>query len=224
MLKGIDVSHHNGQVDWPAVYKAGARFALIKATEGTSYVDGQLRTNLLAARQAGLYVGLYHYFQPGEQPVAQANHLLQTVQRITRLEPATRAFRNLLVPFLDLEEAGGLSRDRLVNSALSFIKRVRAVLGRGCVVYTYPAFITEHLAGAKNAQWLGGYPLWIASYTKSRQARGKPRIPAGVWPPDVWSFWQYTDHGTWPGVPGEGSVDLDVFWGGVQEIEGLVCP
>jgi len=219
MLQGLDVSHHNGRVNWRAVYNAGARFAILKATEGVNFVDNTFARNLREARAAGLYCGAYHFFLPTGDAVAQANHLLRTVKEAVGAATVKETFHHLLVPFLDVEVAGGMSRDALVNSVLAFIKHVQAKLGRGMVDYTYRSFIAEHFAGAGQAKWLAGYPVWIADYSMDPDKGGKPRVPAPLHPA---TFWQFTDRGTWPGVPGEGTVDLDVFLGDVEDMERLV--
>ena len=61
-LRGIDVSNHQGQIDWPRVAKDDVAFAIIKATEGGDFVDKSFARNIEAARAAGLTVGAYHFF------------------------------------------------------------------------------------------------------------------------------------------------------------------
>jgi len=218
MLEGLDVYHGDGAVNWQEVFNAGARFAIVKATQGVSIIDSALKRNLKDARAAGLYVGLYHYFLPTGDAYAQARHYLDAVTAAVGAVSAHAAFRNLLVPCVDVEDAGDLGRDELVYSVLTFIKAVQAEVTRGCVVYTYPSFIAEHLAGAHHAEVLAGYPLWIASYPHGGDPTGEPNIPA-LWKSAA--FWQYTDHGSIPGVAGHG-VDLDVFLGDTAGLEKLV--
>jgi GH25 family lysozyme M1 (1,4-beta-N-acetylmuramidase) len=73
---GVDVSswqHENNQpIDWWAVYDEGYRFCVIKATQGTSYCNPWIVRDIGDANAAGLLVGAYHYFEPGEDPAAQA--------------------------------------------------------------------------------------------------------------------------------------------------------
>lgn len=218
MLRGLDVYHGDGTIDWQAVYNSGARFVIVKATQGVTIVDSAFKRNLEAARAAGLYVGLYHYFLPLGNASEQVDYYLQAVIDATGAAATRAAFHNLLVPFLDVEDAGTMGPNALVNSVLAFIKQVEAKLGRGCVIYTYPSFITEHLEGARLTSELAKYPLWIASYPAGGQPTGSPRIP-GIW--QAAAFWQYTDHGSIPGVAG-GGVDLDVFLGDAAGLEKLV--
>lgn len=77
-MKGIDVSSNqhpaNKPIDWFAVAEAGYGFAIVKATQGMSYVNPWLATDLDDARAAGLFVGAYHYFEAGDDAVVQAKH------------------------------------------------------------------------------------------------------------------------------------------------------
>ena len=61
-VRGIDVSHHQGPIDWQRVAADDVAFAVIKATEGGDHVDDAFATNLREARAAGLAVGAYHFF------------------------------------------------------------------------------------------------------------------------------------------------------------------
>ena len=78
--KGIDISswqHPEGKpIEWPAVRAAGFVFAIVKATQGTTYVNPWLREDLAAARRAGVLVGAYHYWEEGLEPTAQAEHFI----------------------------------------------------------------------------------------------------------------------------------------------------
>jgi hypothetical protein len=83
-IGGIDVSswqHPEGNViDWEEVYAAGYRFAVVKATQGVSYVNPWIARDLSDAGAAGLLLGAYHYFEAGEDPTVQAKWLLNCTQ------------------------------------------------------------------------------------------------------------------------------------------------
>ncbi|WP_292542118.1 GH25 family lysozyme, partial [Mesorhizobium sp.] len=59
-VRGIDVSHHQGRIDWRRVAADDVAIAVIKATEGGDHVDDAFAANLREARAAGLAVGAYH--------------------------------------------------------------------------------------------------------------------------------------------------------------------
>src|SRR5437867_1330928 len=61
-LRGIDVSHYQGAINWDDVASGGISFAYIKATEGTNFVDPLFAQNWAGAEAAGLRRGAYHFF------------------------------------------------------------------------------------------------------------------------------------------------------------------
>lgn len=83
-ITGVDVSswqHEDGQpINWDAVYEDGYRFAVVKATQGTSYVNPWVARDLSDASAAGLLLGAYHYYEAGEDPSVQAKWLLNCTQ------------------------------------------------------------------------------------------------------------------------------------------------
>jgi lysozyme len=78
--RGVDVStwqHPDGKaIDWHEVALAGYSFAIVKATQGTTWVNPWLDRDLDDARAAGLLVGAYHFYELGVNPEAQADHAL----------------------------------------------------------------------------------------------------------------------------------------------------
>jgi len=217
-LRGVDVSHWDGTVDWERVAEAGYRFAILKATDGVNMVDPTLTRNLVGARAAGLYVGLYHFFQPTRNGARQAECFVEAVKRATGKATGEEAWHNLLVPVLDVETAGTMTGAQMVASVLAFEKRVEELVGRGAIIYTYPSFIQEHLAPRAEGRALHWWPLWIASYPATGEPDDEPNVP-GIW--TEWRFWQYSEKGRVAGIPAKG-VDLNVCRGGWEEMEDLL--
>lgn len=60
-MKGIDVSEHNGSINWSAVKKAGIEFAIIRSGYGTSHIDNYFKANMEGAIAQGLHIGIYHF-------------------------------------------------------------------------------------------------------------------------------------------------------------------
>ena len=82
IIQGIDVSHHNGAVDWRTIAgKDGMEFAFIKATEGTTVVDGMFAKNRSAAQAAGLMVGAYHFLTTSTDAESQFQNFQNTVKK-----------------------------------------------------------------------------------------------------------------------------------------------
>src|SRR3954466_14597630 len=97
MLRGIDVSHYQGQVDWHSVARSDVKFALAKASESTK-PDDQFARNWSQMQEVGLYRGAYHFGHPGSDPEAQASFFASVAGPL--------GFRDL-PPVLDLEVADG---------------------------------------------------------------------------------------------------------------------
>ena len=72
LLSGIDVSHHQGDVDWNAVGQAGIAFAFAKSTEGDTFQDPQFGTNCAGMKEAGIIRGAYHFFRPAKSVPARS--------------------------------------------------------------------------------------------------------------------------------------------------------
>src|SRR5262245_764947 len=77
VTQGIDVSHHDGTIDWSAVKSGGIDFAIMKATESTNFVDPMFATNWAGAGQSKIVRGAYHFFRPAADAVAQADFFVQ---------------------------------------------------------------------------------------------------------------------------------------------------
>src|SRR5262245_35091013 len=98
-LDGIDVSHHQGPIDWTRVAAAGTDFAFIKATEGRDHVDREFAVNWVESQRAGVPRGAYHFFTFCTAGVDQAEHFLRVAP------PAPDA----LPPVVDVEFGGNCS-------------------------------------------------------------------------------------------------------------------
>lgn len=195
-LRGVDVSHYQGVIDWFAVERGELSFAFAKATEGTSGVDPSFATNWRAIREAGLFRGAYHFGRPGSDPDAQAVHFASIVGEL--------GFRDV-PPVLDLEEADGHSADHVVEWARAFTERAELLFQRRLLLYT--GGFWRFQLGNRLDPFLAERALWLAAYQKN------PVVPAN-W--KAWTFWQYSD-GRYNGpvdVPGvKGPVDQNLFAG-----------
>lgn len=188
MTDGIDVSRWQGQIDWPAVKKAGKKFAYIKATEGIGYVSPTLDAQLSGARAAGLVVGCYHYARPGNDPAADARHFAGQLKRSKAWQPGN------LPPCLDMEEPAGNPR----GWTRAFIDTLREELGRRDVmVYASTSYFTGPLAGEGWAD--DNVFLWVAHYGR------KPGQPGYRSARVV--MHQHSSTGRVPGITG--NVDLN---------------
>ncbi len=197
MLEGIDVSHHNGVVDWPKVKSAGMVFAIVKATEGVSWVDPELWDNWVGSKGAGLIRGAYHFLDAEKDAVIQAENFLDHV----RLEPGD------LPPILDVEQAKGETPEDLDEQALLWLRTVRRFSGHAAILYSSLNFLDKFMPSG-----FEDHPLWLAEYGEQ-----VPALPNG-W--HDWTFWQYTQHGHVPGVAG--TVDRNRFAGDLAALRGML--
>jgi lysozyme len=199
-IDGIDVSYHQGSIDWQRVSAAGKRFAFVRATAGTLTADSAYWANVSGARSAGITLGSYHFANPDTAANDAAN------EASWFLRNATIASGDLL-PVLDFETTNGLGAAALTSWAQTWLTNVTAATGVRPIIYTTPSFWTNSLA---NTDWFArnGYTvLWIAHWTTASQ----PTLPAGGWGGNGWTFWQHSDTGSVPGIVGD--VDLDRFNG-----------
>ncbi len=95
-IRGIDVSHHQGKIDWHKVKNEDIQFVYIKATEGGDFKDPSFNENWNGAKNEGMKVGAYHFFTLCKPVQKQINNFLSTVP----LE------EDALPPALDLEFMG----------------------------------------------------------------------------------------------------------------------
>ncbi len=198
-LHGIDVSHHQGDIDWVAVREAGIQFVFAKATEGNTFIDPLFAINWQCLKEAGLYRGAYHFFHPDVDPILQAEHFIANVQ----LEPGD------LPPALDIEVSDGAAVKDIDKNIQIWLDRVTEEYGVRPMIYSGLNFLTANLA-----EGFGAYPLWIADYVQEIQ-----KIP-GDW--QTWTLWQNTDNEIVKGI--EGPVDRSIHHGPQSRWEHLLVP
>lgn len=198
-LPGIDVSHWQGEIDWPQVAASGQRFAIAKASEGVSYVDPMYATNRAGAMAAGLVFGAYHFARPDlhpNNPVGEADHYVDTAQ----LTPGN------ILPVLDLERQGDLTDSELTEWILDWLGEVTARTGVRPMVYTSPNGWDTRTGDTTAIADAGYTVLWVAHWGVEA-----PTVPANNWQGHGWTFWQYGDCGSVAGI--EGCVDVDWYNG-----------
>lgn len=188
-VRGIDVSHHQGEIDWPKVAGTGIAFAYIKATEGGDFSDRRFQQNWRGASAAGLRIGAYHFFTFCRPGIEQAAHFIARV-------PANP---DMLPPAVDLEFGGncGKSARRLdvMKELSAFLDIVEAHYGVKALLYATPEFYIAYLADRKIDN-----PLWLRSILFEPGYNKHP-----------WTLWQYHNRGRIAGI--KGPVDYNVFTG-----------
>lgn len=199
-VDGIDVSYHQGTIDWRQVAAAGKRFAFVRASAGTLTADSAYAANHHGARAAGLAVGSYHFANP-DTAVNDAGNEASWFLRNAVIASGD------LVPVLDFETSNGLDPAALTAWAQTWLSQVSLATGVRPIIYTTPKFWMTSMV---DTDWFAknGYTvLWVAHWTTSSE----PWVPAGGWGGNGWSFWQHSSTGIVPGI--SGNVDLDRFHG-----------
>jgi GH25 family lysozyme M1 (1,4-beta-N-acetylmuramidase) len=196
-LPGIDVSHHQGLIDWSLVAGSGQRFAFAKATDGRTFDDPNYAFNKAGAEGSGVVFGAYHFARPDDTPndaIVEADHFVDVAQ----LEPGN------LIPVLDIERTGGLSEAQVTGWILDWLDHVTQRLGVRPMIYTSPGGWNTR-TGDTTAVADAGYTfLWVAHWGVT-----EPRLPAEDWSGNGWTFWQYGNCGSVPGI--DGCVDVDWY-------------
>ncbi|MBO6077501.1 MAG: glycoside hydrolase family 25 protein [Bacteroidaceae bacterium] len=196
---GIDVSHHQGKIDWSKVAELSAlngypvRFVIMKATEGSTFTDPEYLDNIRDAREAGFVCGVYHFYDPCVSPDKQAEHYMNTV----------KLQKGDLVPVVDVERSGRSSGD-LQRELSVFLGLLESHYGVKPIIYASTKFRRRHL----NSTAFDRYPFWVAHYYVVRPETVKP-----------WIIWQFTDHASVEGI--NGHTDFNVFKGTEADFNAL---
>jgi GH25 family lysozyme M1 (1,4-beta-N-acetylmuramidase) len=181
-IPGIDVSSHQGNVNWTAQRNNGVRFAYVKATEGTTYENPFFAQQYVGSFNVGMIRGAYHFALPDRSSgAAQANHFASNGGAWSR--------DNQTLPgALDIEynpygaTCYGLSQSAMRSWIADFINTYRSRTGRWATIYTTTDWwrtCTGNYSG-----FAANNPLWIARYASSVGT-----LPAG-W--GFYTFWQWT--------------------------------
>ncbi|MEM9853683.1 MAG: GH25 family lysozyme [Pseudomonadota bacterium] len=192
---GIDISHFQGtNINWSELANGEVAFAIMKATEGASYVDPDFAAHVKNADAVNLPVGAYHFFSSGVSGAEQAEHYLKVIA------PAGLS----LPPVLDFE---GSMSSKDYDEAVIFLDIVKKRAGCGAVLY-----IDDSHYKVMSAKLESGQPIWLAAYTS--------RLPDIVPASELW-FWQHSERGTFDGVGGD--VDSDYFFGSPRDLKKIKC-
>lgn len=208
----IDISSYQPHIDWATFVKKNPDVGAVavKYSEGLHYINSQVVAQVGGAKKHGLPVLLYHYARPGSgSGKQQADYFLQGYHRFGGL------LGGLYEPMLDLE--WGLTPIKgppLVLWLRQYFDRIKFVLGKRGLLYTFPAYWNEkvvHSSGLNESaiKYFETLPLWIAHWGVNT-----PQIPP---PWHHWTAWQYTSKKTRSGISGH--VDDSYLAGPVSELK-----
>lgn len=185
MKTGIDLSSHQGAVDWG---KVTAQFAILRAGwswyQGGMNIDKQFLANVAGAQGAGIPWGVYLYAYDKTPAAARiaAGQLANLLDQYQIPYPVA----------YDFEDNQYLTMDKADNTAIckAFLETLQA-RGYYAMLYTYTNFAKGYL----DMEALSAYDFWVADYTGKVGWTGE------------YGIWQYTGSGAAPGI--SVAVDLD---------------
>lgn len=161
-MNGIDVSVHNGYVDFKKVKAAGYDFVFIREGYGDvlsypSQKDSRFESNYKTAKAAGLNIGVYHYLY-ATNPVGARREAQGFVANLKGKTPLSMPVA------LDIEEKCQYNLPQSTVEAIvkAFIDVVEAA-GYYCVLYSYESFLTAKLSAASRSK----YDIWCANITRT---------------------------------------------------------
>lgn len=207
-IRGIDVSHHNHNIDWTKVKGAGYTFGLVRATNGIT-VDSKFTRNWPAVKAAGLIRGAWHFARVKlNNAVDQAQFFHQTVQ--------PQSGDVYLTLDLEKDQNEGVSTARLRDFAQDFLAEIQRLTGHPAIFYSFGPFIKEkQYMNDPATNW--GCPLWLAAYVS--EARLRKYMPR-AW--TNWTFWQWAAMKPTPGTPA--GAEQDYFSGSLTDLQKLTYP
>ena len=188
-MKGIDVSSHNGNINWNSVKNDGVEVVVIKATEGVDFVDSYVNQHYAGASSVGLNIGFYHFMSEKTDPYRQAEDFYNCIK--------DKSYN--VIPTLDIEVNNyGRSAAEITDRCLTFLNRFKELSGQDCMIYTGGYFGRDNLDSR-----IKNYPGWIAHYgVDYPMETGFPVVGH-----------QYTETGRVNGV--NGNVDINNFNEGI---------
>lgn len=184
--QGIDVSHHQGMIDWAKLPAQGVDFAYIKASEGGDHRDTRFAENWRGAAAAGVRRGAYHFFTLCRPGADQAANFIAAVP----------ADPDALPPAVDLEYMGNCARPVTVGAfhaeLAAYIRMVEAHYRKPVLLYLTAEFDEAYQVSARVNR-----PLWLRSLVFAPRFGARP-----------WTYWQVSNFIHLDGISGR--VDWNV--------------
>lgn len=197
-LHGLDVSYWQLDIDWDKVKATGQKYVIMRAAHALK-ADTKFAYNWKRCHEVGLHCGVYQYFEPDIDPVAQADLM---ISMMGPLKPGD------LPPVIDVESKGGATPAQLSAAVGKWIDRMKSKTGRQPMIYTGAYFWEDYV---KSTAFVNN-PLWHAQYCTNCC----PNI-ANPW--KKWAFWQYSSTGKVNGI--NGNVDTNRFNGDAKALATL---
>lgn len=195
-LTGIDVSSHQGTIDWNAVSQDGIDFAMIRCgtrgyTEGSLFADETFYTNADGAQTAGIPFGVYFFSQAinEQEAIEEAEYVLELIQGMEISCPI--AFDLEDMPSYNAR-ANDLSAEQITANAEAFCNRIKQA-GYEVMIYGNQHDLSRYDLEHLNEE------IWYAEYNGTQPTTSIPLV-----------MWQYTSTGSVSGI--STNVDLNILF------------
>ena len=187
-LLGIDVSQHNGTLDWDIIKKDGIKFAIIRSSWGHFVEDQQFRRNVKECERVGMPYGLYHYSY-----VATQQQMKEEAQGFIRL---CKSCRPSYPCYIDMEDGDGWKKrmgvsDDMNIKVCAYTCNELEVNGFYAGIYANLDWLMHHL----NSASLDRFDKWVAQWASVNTY------------PKPYHMWQFTSDGQVEGHAGR--LDMD---------------
>lgn len=194
--KGIDVSKHNGKIDWESVKRYGVEFAILRAgfgRENEKQKDIQFERNYSECKRVGIPVGAYHYSyaKDPEDAKRELDFFLKLIDG--------KKFEYPLCFDIEDKQLEGISKKILTDNVITFCGGLEDARYYAAVYCN-----TDWLNNRLEANRLERFDLWLADWRKVPDPRAKK------------GMWQYYDKGHVVGI--DGNVDLDTSYKNYPEL------
>lgn len=192
---GIDVSAHQGSINWAAVKASGVEFAMIRCgfrgnSQGGIFQDAYFKSNIQGAVNNGIFVGIYFYSTAvnEEEALQEAAWVVNTIKSYRITYPVAYDFEDF-----GKYRCAGVSGEQATSNAIAFLNYVKSA-GYSPMMYANKNDISNRF----NRGRLGSYKFWLAHYTSNTNYTGK------------YQMWQYTSNGSVNGISGR--VDMNIAY------------
>lgn len=195
---GIDVSSHNGTIDWAQVKKTGIDFAIIRAgyrgygTEGNLREDIKFKENIKGATDNGIKVGVYFY----SQAITKAEAIQEAEMTLNIIRKYGFSNKIIYPIVIDTEQSSGRGDSMSKSQRTEVVKTFCNVIeqaGYKPMIYSNKYWLQKNL----DMNQLKQYDVWLAHYTSTNDPLNNPSDYKGDY-----EIWQYTSKGTLAGIGG----------------------
>lgn len=183
-VRGIDVSHYQGLIDWDEVKTDDVSFVFMKASEGSGHTDSYFSYNWEESKRVGIIRGAYHFFSMESSGKTQGEYFTSIVPKEN----------DALPPVIDIEVDLSYSKTSVLNQVENMSLVLEDYYGKTPILYMDLNVYEAYYSGEDVDN-----PIWI------REIYAHPDLFTKT----NWSFWQFSDRGKIKGI--EGNVDLNIY-------------